>query len=171
TAGVFIDLLTDHELAVRQHAAEAIGKLGIQQGAAALLAAVKNDNEAAMQVESLKALVALEDPLQEEAIRVALEAPEKAVRVAGLDLLANMAIPRPVMVDLLADVIATRTTEEKQAAILTLGKLPLENSEALFNKLLDDMEADRLSPEVYLELGEAIDSTRAEPLVARYKAI
>src|SRR5690606_8608683 len=86
TAGDFIDLLTDHELAVRQHAAEAIGKLGIQQGAAALLAAVKNDNEAAMQVESLKALVALEDPLQEEAIRVALEAPEKAVRVAGLDL-------------------------------------------------------------------------------------
>src|SRR5690606_10952779 len=65
----------------------------------------------------------------------------------------------------------TKTTEEKQAAIITLGKIPLEHSEALFNTLLDDMEGNRLSPEVYLELGEAIDSTHAEPLAARYRAI
>jgi hypothetical protein len=32
------------------------------------------------------------------------------------------------MVNLLSNVINTRTVEEKQAAILTLGKLPVENS-------------------------------------------
>src|SRR5690606_32161923 len=63
------------------------------------------------------------------------------------------------------------TTEEKQAAIVTLGKVPVAYSEALFNRLLDEMEADRLSPEVYLELGEAIDSTHVEPLAERYKAV
>src|SRR3546814_11912231 len=82
-----------------------------------------------------------------------------------------MSIPEPVMVGLLADVIKSKTTEEKQAAIITLGKIPVEHSGELLSKLLDEMEADRLPPEVYLELGEAIDSTHAESLAARYKDI
>ncbi|MGV3763634.1 DUF7133 domain-containing protein [Parapedobacter sp.] len=171
TATAYIDLLTDRELAVRLGAAKAIHKLGIQQAAPALLVGLKGDRETAMRVECLSALVALEAPQQEEAIKFALADREKPLRVAALDLLENMAIPKPVMVDLLADVINTKTTEEKQAAIITLGKIPVEHSEALFNKLLDEMETARLSPEVYLELGEAIDSTHTELLITRYKAI
>lgn len=170
-AGMYIDLLTDSELAVRLSAAEGINKLGIQQAAPTLLASLKGDKESAMRVKCLSALVAVEAPQQEEAIKLALADSEKSVRVAALDLLENMAIPRPIMVDLLANVIDTKTSEEKQAAIITLGKVPVEHSNALFSKLLDDMEAGRLSSDVYLELGEAIDSTHAEPLATRYKAI
>ncbi len=171
TTDAYIHLLTDRELTVRLSAAKAIRKLGIQQAAPALLAGLRGDKETAMRVECLSALVALEAPQQEEAIKLALADSEKPLRVAALDLLENMAIPEPVMVGLLADVIDTKTTEEKQAAIITLGKIPMQHSGGLFNKLLDEMEAGGLSPEVYLELGEAIDSTRAEPLAARYKAI
>jgi quinoprotein glucose dehydrogenase len=170
-AAAFIDLLTDRELSVRISAAKAINKLHIQQAAPALLAGLKSDREAAMRVECLTALVALEDPKQEEAIELALADREKSVRVAGLDLLENMTIPRQVIVDLLTKVINTKTIEEKQAAIITLGKLPLDNSNMLFSSLLNNMEKGNLSPEVYLELGEAIDSTRSKPLAARYKAI
>lgn len=171
TADAHIRLLSDRELPVRISAAKAISKLGIQQAAPALLASLKGDKETAMRVACLSAIVALEAPQQEEAIKFALADREKSLRVAALDLLENMAIPKPVMVGLLADVIDSKTTEEKQAAIITLGKIPVEHSEVLFNKLLDEMEADHLSPEVYLELGEAIDSTHAEPLMARYQAI
>ena len=172
TATAYIGLLTDGELAVRIGAAKAIHKLGIQQAAPALLASVKGDKETAMRVESLEALVALEASQQEEAIKLALADSDKSLRVAALDLLENMAIPTPVMVDLLAAVIdSDKTVEEKQAAIISLGKVPMEHSEALFGKLLDDMEADRLPPAVYLELGEAIDSTHTESLATRYKAI
>lgn len=171
TANTYIDLLTDRELTVRLSAAKAANKLHIQQAAPVLLTSLKADKETAMRVECLSALVALEAPQQEEAIKFALADPEKSLRVAALDLLENMAIAKPVMVDLLADVVNTKTTEEKQAAIITLGKIPLAHSKSLFDKLLDDMEAGRLNPEVYLELGEAIDSTHAEPLAARYKAI
>src|SRR5690606_16331440 len=82
-----------------------------------------------------------------------------------------MAIPKSVMVELLTNVIATKTTEEKQAAIVTMGKIPLENSQAAFVSLLDQMKNGRLNPDVYLELGEAIDSTHSEALKARYAAI
>lgn len=164
-------MLTDREPAVRISAAAAIRKLAISQAAPALLAVLKSDKETDIRVECLSALVALKVPQQEEAITFALADNEKQLRVAALDLLENMEIPKPVMVDLLANVIDTKTTEEKQAAIVSLGKIPVAHSAPLINRLLDQMEADQLSPEVYLELGEAIDSIHAEPLVKRYQAI
>ena len=171
TATSYIKLLADREPSVRLSAAKAIRKLTVSQAAPALLAGLKEDKEIDVRVECLSALVALKAPQQEEAIKFALADNEKQVRVAALDLLENMAIPEPVMVDLLANVIDTKTTEEKQAAIISLGKIPAAHSEALFNRLLDQMEADQLSPEVYLELGEAIDSIHVEPLAKRYQAI
>ncbi|MGK6350179.1 HEAT repeat domain-containing protein [Parapedobacter sp. DT-150] len=168
---LLIGMLTDGQLPVRLSAAKAIGKLAIKPAASALLTSLKQDREALMRVECLKALVNLNDPQQEQAIKLALADREKAVRVAGLELLEHMSIPPPVMVELLADVIATRTMEEQQAAIISLGRLPLDHTGDVFGQLLDDMEQDKLDRNLYLELGEAIDSTRSEQLIARYKAV
>ncbi|MGN6511732.1 MAG: c-type cytochrome, partial [Chitinophaga sp.] len=136
-----------------------------------LLASLQSDREPAMRSAALKSLVALKDPLVEKGIRQALADKEKKVRVTGLDLLEKMSIPKDVMVSLLTNVIDTRTREEKQAAVLTLGKLPLENSGKAIEALLDNMAAGKLGPDLYLELGEAIDSTRSTQLAARYKEI
>src|SRR5690606_23484661 len=103
TANIFVDLLTDPELNVRLSAAKAIGKLQIPQAADKLTSRLQHDREAAMRVECLKALVALEVPQQEQAIKLALADRDKSVRIAGLDLLENMTIPKPVMVDLLTN--------------------------------------------------------------------
>ena len=171
SAGALEALVKHRELPVRMSAVKAISKLNIKQASAQLLAVLKNDKVPEMRVEALKALVALQDPQVEQAIRYAMSDKEKTVRVAGLDLMEKMNIPKEVMVNLLADVIATKTMEEKQAAVLTLGKLPLENSNKVFSDLLDKMAAGKLGPDIYLELGEAIDSTRSPQLIARYKAI
>ncbi|RYF93815.1 MAG: c-type cytochrome, partial [Chitinophagaceae bacterium] len=95
----------------------------------------------------------------------------KSVRVAGLDLLTNMNIQKELMVTLLNDVIATKTMEEKQAAVLTLGKLPLQYSGKPLNELLNRMGSGSLSPDLYMELGEAIDSTQSADLIAKYKSV
>lgn len=171
SADAFTGLLNNKELPVRISAAKAINKLHIKAAAPQLLAVLKTDVAPEMRVEALKALVALQDPLVEQGIRQALSDKEKTVRVAGLDLLEKMSIPKPVMVSLLTDVIATKTMEEQQAAVLTLGKLPLENTNKIFDDMLLKMAAGKLSPDIYLELGEAIDSTRSAPLAARYKEI
>lgn len=164
-------LLKNKALPVRISAAKAINHLHIKAAAPDLLAAVQRDAEAAMRVEALKALVTIQDERLEPAIKHALADKEKKVRVAGLDLLEKMNIPKNVMVTLLTDVINSKTMEEKQAAVLTLGRLPLENSQATFETLLNTMESGKLGPDIYLELGEALDSTRSQPLIARYKAI
>ena len=171
TADAFTGLLNDRNVAVQLSAAKAIGKLGIMQAAEPLTAAIKQNPQASVRIACLEALVALKAPQQEQAIKSALADRDQSVRVAGLDLLENTTLSKSVMADLLTQVIATKTPQEQQAAILTLGKLPLENAQAPLSNLLDKMEKGTLSPDVYLELGEAVDSTHSEALVARYAAI
>ena len=171
SANALTGLLKNKDLPVRLSAAKAISKLNIKQAAPALLAALKTDREPAMRVEVLQALVNLQDPAAEQAIKLAIADKEKTVRVAGLDLLEKMNIPKELMVTLLTDVISSKTMEEKQAAVLTLGKLPLTNTGKTFDDLLNKMGTGKLSPDIYLELGEAIDSTHSQPLIARYKEI
>ncbi|RYG33386.1 MAG: c-type cytochrome, partial [Chitinophagaceae bacterium] len=55
--------------------------------------------------------------------------------------------------------------------LLTLGKLPLQFSGQPLNGLVSKMAAGTLSPDLYLELGEAIDSTGSADLKTRYKEV
>jgi quinoprotein glucose dehydrogenase len=170
-AGMLTGLLGDKDSSVRISAVKAIGKLKINESAPQLLALVKKDRNAAVRVEALKALASMQDEQISEAIKHALADRDKSVRVAGIDLIGKLNISKDLMVSLLSDVIKTKTPEEKQAALLTLGKLPVEHSAKVFQDLLSQMERGKLPAEIYLELAEAIDSTRSPELISRYKAV
>jgi putative heme-binding domain-containing protein len=66
-------------------------------------------------------------------------------------------------------VINTRTTEEQQAAITSLGTIPLSYSEKTFEQLITKLENGKLPVEVQFELSDAIDSTHSKVLIDRYK--
>jgi len=165
---ILITLLSHKESMLRQHAAKASGKLKINSAAPQLLAQLKTDPSAEVRVEILKALALLEGTPMDEAIKLALGDKEKSVRVVGLDLLVNLNVSKELMVTLLTDVINTRTIEEKQAAITTLGSIPLQFSEKVFDQLLSSMEAGKLPAEVHLELADAIDSTHSISMKERF---
>jgi quinoprotein glucose dehydrogenase len=167
----FIGLLKDKAMPVRISAVKAIAGLNIKTASGPLMGLLKSDREPDVRVEALRALVKLEDPQVGDAVSHALADKEKKVRVAGLDLLEKMNIPKELMVKLLTDVIASKTMEEKQAAVITLGKLPLQYSEKPLQDLLGKMEAGKLPRDIYLELGEALDSARKADMITRYKAI
>lgn len=168
---VLIQLLSHKEALLRQHAAKASGKLKINKASTQLLAQLKKDPSAEVRVEVLKALALLEGNHMDEAIKLALSDKEKSVRVAGLDLLSNLNISKELMVTLLSDVINTRSIEEKQAAITTLGTLPIRYSEKVFDQLLTKMETGQLPVEIQLELADAIDSTHSQPMIDRFKKL
>ncbi len=156
---------------VRLEATKAIGRLGFSKGAPQLLAGLKTDGNPEVRAEALKALVALDYDQIGNAVEIALADKEKSVRVVGLDLMKQMDISQDLMVSLLTEVIDTKTAEEKQAAMLTLGTLPVEQTKNTFENLLTKLEDGGLPPEVHLELTEAIDSTKAEDLIARLEKI
>jgi putative membrane-bound dehydrogenase-like protein len=171
TGEALTKLLNNKEVMVRLSAGNAISRLGIAQAAPVLMTLLKSDKEAPVRVQALKALAALEYPQIGEAIKVAIADKEKNVRVAGIDLIAKMNMSKELMVALLTEVINTKTTEEQQAALLTLGNLPVQYAQKPLDDLLQKMAAGKLSPNVYLELSEAIDSSRSTELAAKYKKI
>jgi quinoprotein glucose dehydrogenase len=169
--GALTQLLNDKNITVRLSAVKAVSKLKISQGAPVLLALLKSDKEAAVRAQALKALAHMEDAQVGDAIKQAIADKDKSVRIAGIDLIAKLNIPKELMVSLLSDVINTKTTEEKQAALLTLGNIPVQYSKKVFDDLLQKMSARKLSPDIYLELAEAIDSARSGELATKYKQI
>ncbi|MBK5279263.1 MAG: HEAT repeat domain-containing protein [Bacteroidia bacterium] len=171
SSDVLIQLSANKESSIRIGAIKAIGKLRISKASPQLFARLKTDSQPEVRAEALKALASINDKQIGDAIKQALSDKEKSVRVTALDLLQKMDISKELMVTLLTDVINTRTIEEKQAAITTLGNLPLANSQPVLEGLLVKMENGKLPPETYLELAEAIDSTHSLQLISRYKEI
>jgi quinoprotein glucose dehydrogenase len=171
TGDALSQLLKNKEMAVRISAVKAVSKLRINQGAPGLMAILKTDKEPAVREQALKSLAAMEYAQMGDAISQAIADKDKSVRVAGIDLINKMNIPKELQVSLLTNVINTRTPEEKQAALLTLGKVPVQYTQKTFEDLLQKMSSKRLLPDVYLELGEAIDSSRSPELATKYKQI
>ncbi len=166
-----IALLTNKDAGVRLAAAQAISKLEIKPAAPALGAVLKNDKDAKVRRAALLALSGLKVETMGEAIRQALSDKEKEVRVAGIDLLGKTPLPADLMTRLLADVINTKSTEEKQAALLTLGTVPVANSQVVFEEQLNKLEAGKLSPDIRIELEEAIDSSGSPVLKQKLNGI
>ncbi|WP_073139244.1 HEAT repeat domain-containing protein [Chryseolinea serpens] len=171
SAATLTTLTSSKDAAVRLAAVKAIGKLKIASASAQLFARLKSDPSTPVREESLKALASIADPKIGDAIKTALADKEKDVRVTALDLLPKMNIEKALMVTLLSDVINTRTVEEKQAALTTLGMLPLESTQPVFEKLLTQLELKKLPVEINLELAEAIGNTHNKDLDARFKKI
>jgi putative membrane-bound dehydrogenase-like protein len=170
-AAPLVKLLSDGKKDIRLAAVEAIGKLGIPSGAESLFARLSSDNDADVRAAALKALETMQDTRVPDAIKLALGDKEKSVRVVALDLLPKTDMPKDVMVALLSDVIRTRTTEEKQAALITLGALNAQSAEKVLDSLVSRMQEGKLPREIQLELAEAIDSTHSQSLKARYAEI
>jgi quinoprotein glucose dehydrogenase len=171
TGDALTKLLNNKEVMVRLSAVKAASKLGITQGTPVLMALLKSDKEPAVRAGALKALAAMEYAHIGEAIKLAIADREKSVRIAGIDLIAKMNIPKELMVSLLTQVIDTKTTEEQQAALLTLGNLPVQYAQKPLEDLLQKMSAGKLPAGIYLELAEAVDSSRSAELAAKYKKI
>jgi putative heme-binding domain-containing protein len=165
-----IALMSNKDETVRLGAAKAIGKLQVK-GETELFAHLKTDKAPEVRVQALQSLSALRYNKMDEAIKTALRDNDKTVRVTALDLLAKADMSKDVMVELLGGVINTRTTEERQAALTTLGSLPVENTQTTFEALLAKFEKGSLPSELSLELSEALDSTKSQPLIAKYKEI
>ena len=147
SSDVLIQLASNKESSIRLGAVKALGKLKIENASTTLFARLKNDPKPEVRAEALKSLASIDDKQIGEAIQQALSDKEKSVRVTGLDLLQKMNISKELMVTLLTDVINTRTVEEKQAAITTLGNLPLANSQTVFEQLLTKMEKQKSFPQ------------------------
>jgi quinoprotein glucose dehydrogenase len=170
-ASLYTSLLTSPDVPLRRSAIQGIRTLSITTAGTALFSRLTADTDGGIRAAALRALASTYDPQIGKAIETALADKDKQVRVAALDLIGQTKMPKEQMVAQLAEVIKTHVPEEKQAALLTLGKLPVANTQPVFDQLLKDLSAGTLPTILTLELEEAIAATRSPQLLSRYKAI
>ena len=80
------------------------------------------------------------------------------------------------MVSLLASIIddgagGGSSIQEKQSALVMLGKLELEHARPVFDSVLANLEAGLVPPELHLELNEAVSATESNELIERLRVI
>ena len=171
STGPLTSLANDKSALVRVESIKAIGKLKVEDASSVLLARLKTDNDAIVREEAVKALVSIGGKNTSEGIQVALRDRSKNVRVTALDLLPKLGLESDLMVSLLSEVINTNTVEERQAALITLGTVPVAKSRPVFEQLLQRHANNKFPVEATLELAEAIDNTKSKELKDRYKEI
>lgn len=152
------DLLKGQEESLRESAANAMGKLGIESGSEALLASVKQDKSSKVRIAAIQALAQMNSENTAKGIESALDDREKSVRIAGLTLLEQLELGVELKVKLLTEVIEKQTTEEKQTAIVALGKLPYSATKESFDALIAKMDKKNIQSDVLLELSEAVEN-------------
>jgi quinoprotein glucose dehydrogenase len=164
-----IELLASNQLPLKLGAIKAIGKLGIMETEERLLAMLRDGNPAEVKTAALQSLAKMQSDKTPQAIERAIADSDKTVRVAGLNLMDQLDMDKSLKVNLLIDIIEKRTTEEKQAALNALGKVPAEFSKSGFSQLLDQMGAGKLNPEILLELSEAVEKSGDAEITALYQ--
>ncbi|WP_194973996.1 HEAT repeat domain-containing protein [Aquiflexum lacus] len=163
-----VTILAGQEESLRESTANALGKLGIESGSEALLASVKQDKSSKVRIAAIQALAKMNAGNTAQGIEVALADREKSVRIAGLTLLEQLDLDVQLKVKLLTEVIEKQTTEEKQAAIVALGKLPYSATKESFDVLIAKMDNKNIQTDVLLELSEAIENINDPGLKDKY---
>lgn len=168
---VFLSLLTSNQADTRLEAVKAIGKAGVSDASSSLLSLVKNSSDSDMKVAALQALDRLQTDDLAEAIPIAMKDSNQAVRVAGLSLLSQSALPLDQKQELLLTIIRNQSNEEKRQALLTLSTLENSASFEGWETILADFKADRISSPIWVELEEAIDKTGSETLISQFQEL
>lgn len=171
SAATLIDLTKNKDASIRLAATQALSKLQVKTALPVLATVLKTDKDAKVRRAALQSIANLKSDEMGEMIRVALSDKEKEVRVLALDLLGKTPLPATLMTGLLAEVINTKSTEEKQAALLTLGTVPISDAQPVFDELLAKLAAGKLSPDLRIELEDAVDSTKSAPLKEKLTGI
>ncbi|MBY5950149.1 HEAT repeat domain-containing protein [Algoriphagus marincola] len=168
---VFLSLLTSNQADTRLEAVKAIGKAGVSDASSSLLSLVKSSSDSDMKVAALQALDWLQTDDLAEAIPIAMEDSNQAVRVAGLSLLSQSALPLNQKQELLLTIIRNQSNEEKRQALLTLSTLENSASFEGWNAILVDFKDDKISSPIWVELEEAIDKTGSETLISQFQQL
>ena len=166
----FATLLKDKSEQVRQSALSAIGPIPLKD-AGETLYALATDASASPEtkVSALKALDRANASKLSDAVERALKSSDSSLRAEGRSLMAKLDPAKAIPI--LEKALETGRTSEKQAAFDTLGKMPAGLADAVLGKWLDELAANRVAPELELNLREAAESRKSAVIADKLSAM
>ena len=150
-------LISGKSAPVRRAAIQAAGKLQLEQTIPQLTALLSKDRDPAVRIEALNALTLLSAPELDRDLQTALADRDGDVRARALEILPSSGITAARSVDLYDKILQKGSVVEQQAALQGLAEIHDVAATELLQRMLTNLEEDKVPTEVRLDLAEAVE--------------
>jgi len=136
------------------------------------LANIYNNSEnARVRAAVLPALSKLKYEQLEAVIKKGIDDKDESVRTVALSLLNNDNVSKESLPSLVQTIFTKGGVREQQQILVVLGKLTIDKTQSILAGLIDQLKEKQLSPNVSLELKEAVEASGSEALKTKIAAI
>ncbi|MEL6275974.1 MAG: HEAT repeat domain-containing protein, partial [Bacteroidota bacterium] len=164
---VLAALLTDEKERIQIATAGVASRLQVKDLAGPLYELFQANPSPEVKVAALEALQILEAASLETALEAAFNDRSDKVRSAALSLLPASKITPTKAIELFRKVMRNGTTNEKQATLAALGEVQSEAAVEILGQSLQDLQSGRATPDIQLDIIEAIEAQNNSDLVAQ----
>ncbi|MFN3852349.1 MAG: HEAT repeat domain-containing protein [Spirosomataceae bacterium] len=148
-----------------------LSELGISEYNNEIAQILKTNEKAEVRSAAVSALSLLNYSKIEEVVKLGMEDKDRNVRTAAIGLLNKLNINKEALPGIVNPVFEKGSVQEQQQLLKTLGGMPADNTRVVLEDLVMRMVADKLQPEVKLDLIEAVESTKKDDLIAKLEPI
>jgi len=164
---IISDLLADDDATILVATAQMLTYLGVSDNNAALAKIYSDHKDPKVRTAILTALNELKYNDMESIMKKGMTDSDADVRTAALGMVGNVTMSKEALSDISKTIFEKGSVKEQQQMLRVLGSLPVTKTETIFGDLITKMSAKQLPQSLALDLGEAIDSTKSAPLIAR----
>lgn len=116
---------------------------------------------------ALQALGSLNFAGIKEAMAQGMKDKSTEVRVAAVDMLSTIEIPAEDLPGIIRPIFQNGSLREQQTMLGVLAEMPIAKSEPVLSSLIDEATKNKISPNVILDLMEAVEISESESLIAQ----
>ncbi len=130
-----------------------------------------NSDNAKVRAAVLPALNKLKYAQLEAVIKKGIDDKDESVRTVALSLLNNDNVSKESLPTLVQTIFTKGGVREQQQILVVLGKLTIDKTQSILAGLIDQLKKKQLSPNVSLELKEAVEASGSDALKTKMAAI
>jgi quinoprotein glucose dehydrogenase len=164
-------LLQDSQPEILVATAEMVSSLGITAYNPKLVSLLGESKSPEVRAAMLTALSSLNHADMEAALKKGMSDANEDVRTRALSLVNGSILSQQALSDIVNTVFEKGSVKEQQQMLRILGSVPAAKSEPILDRLVTRMGNRELSPNLNLELTEAVEATKSEALLTRLNAL
>jgi len=147
-----------------------LADLNITDANSQLVAIYDASTDAKVKTAVLAALNTLKYPEMDAIMKKGMDDKDENVRTAALGLLNNSNVTKESLPTIVNSIFSKGSIKEQQQMLVVLAKMDADKTQVILDNLVTQLIDKKLSPNIALELKEAVDATGSETLKAKLAA-
>ncbi|MFD2523762.1 DUF7133 domain-containing protein [Emticicia soli] len=147
-----------------------LADLNITDANSQLVAIYNASTDTKVKTAVLAALNTLKYPEMDTIMKKGMDDKDENVRTAALGLLNNSNVTKESLPTIVNSIFSKGSIKEQQQMLVVLAKMDADKTQVILDNLVTQLIDKKLSPNIALELKEAVDATGSETLKAKLAA-